>query len=471
MKPVFLIGNFSPMKFYKICGKFLFILLLVFIAEIGFYFSLINKNKQVLLPPPPNVKLDYDNNNQESNKNLDVGQGFVKDLGIFRDELILNSEDFLELNLQKMSASLWISGKLYKNFSISAKGNPDEWGGAAAGLYGAESKNKIAFSNIARVYMPFAINYYGKYYLHGVPYYSNGGKRITNVTGGCIQFDDSAAKDIFNEASIKTKILVIDKENDDYKYKVSAVSDFPEITAEHYLVADLDSGYIFAKKNSNVQRPIASIAKLMTSVVVTENVDLRKSITIQNWMVEPFGQTKGIEQGRDYRLVELLYPALIESSNDAAQALSGFLGMKNTIDKMNEKAASIYMKDTKYVDANGLSSENVSTAEDVFRLIRYIYNVRPPILKITKGEKVGSFGNIRFTNLENKNIFYKEPRFMGGKTGYTKISKYSGAFVFNFQINQSTERKIAIILLDSDGLANGLKKDAELILDWIKRNY
>ena len=322
--------------------------------------------------------------------------------------------------------------------------------------------------------MPYSLHYYGKYYIHGEPYYLGGQKRITDITGGCVQLQDKDAKIIFEFAQKEIPVLVIDRENDSYGYLSKKVLKFPRISAESYLVADLNSGAIFLQKNSQQQLPIASLTKLITAVVVAENIDLRKSIFVEEEMLSGYGSTKGLEAGKSFKVVELFYPLLIESSNDAAEVLSYFLGPQRTIKLMNEKAKAILMEKTNFIDASGFSPQNVSTAEDLFILARYILNNRPPLLEISRGKEVESYGKVSFSELENKNLFHKEPNFIGGKTGYILASKYTGLFIFRFVIEGGIERKIAIILLGSKNLEAGeenLKNDVKGILDWLKENY
>ena len=282
------------------------------------------------------------------------------------------------------------------------------------------------------------------------------------------------AKAVFNLAEIDMPFLVVDKENDNYQYKSRKNSQFPEISAKSYLIADLDSGFVFAEKKSKEQLPIASLAKLMTAIVVAENVDLRKSIQITPSMLEAYGETSGLDVGKSFRAVELFYPLLIQSSNDAAQALSYFLGREKTVKLMNEKAKAILMENTSLSGRMDFPPENVSTAEDLFYLSRYILNNRPPLLEITKGKDVQAFGEVRFENLNNKNLFFDDPNFIGGKTGYLTISKHNGIFIFRFSTGSDSERKIAIILLGSANLdadTRSLKNDTEKIIRWLKENY
>ena len=395
---------------------------------------------------------------------------YLKLLDDVKTEMITKESDFLEINLSEMKTRVYKKGLVEKEVSIIKKGNLQEWGGSPTGLYKIMSGNKLSFSIVADVYMPYALRYYGKYYIHGEPYYPGGEKTQYDISGGCISLADKDAEMIFGLTELNMPVLVIDKERDSYQYEIKKIDKFPEISAQSYLVADLDSGYVFDEKDSQSQFPLASITKLMTALIVVENVDLRKSIFIEKQMLDAgYGSTEGLEAGQSFRIVELFYPLLTESSNDAAEALSYFLGRAKTIKLMNEKAKSILMENTNFVDPSGFEPENVSTARDLFYLARYVFNVRPLIFEITKGKEVLSFGQVRFDikELWNKNIFINDQTFLGGKTGYTKAAKQTALFIFRFLDKDNTERNIVILLLGSDSI----ETDAEKIYIWLQNNY
>lgn len=381
-----------------------------------------------------------------------------------KQNFISSRTSFFEINLQEMKARIYQKGILEKEIPILAKGDPDCWAGVPVGSYEALSGNKNAFSNVANVYMPWSINFYGKYYIHGEPYYPNGEKSNFNYTGGCVRFSDQNAEFIYNAAEIGMPILIIDKPTEDglpLAYG-SPSSVIPEISAESMLVADLDNNYILAEKNYQKSLPVASLTKLMTAIVVVENNDLRKSILVKPEMLLVYGSTKDLVVDKRYNLVELLHPLLIESSNDAAESLSAFLGKEKTIKLMNEKAKSIGMENTIFIEPTGLSKENISTAQDLFYLSRYILNTRPPLLRITKGETITDFGTMRFKDLDNKNIFSENQDFLGGKTGFILASQYTGMFIFHLPLSNNDSRNISITLLGSDNLENDVNK----ILTW-----
>ncbi len=394
-------------------------------------------------------------------------------LELFEDikkDFLAKETDFLEIHLGEMKLRLYKKGFLEKEVPILKRGDAWEWGGSATGLYKIMSGNKLSFSLVAEVYMPHALRYYGKYYIHGEPYYPGGQKTQYDISGGCISLKDEDAKTIYELTEINMPVLVIDKERDGYKYETKKTKNFPELSAKSYLIADLDSGYVFSEKDSQSQLPLASITKLMAAIVVAENVDLKRSIWIQKEMLDTgYGSTKDLEVGKSFRVVQLFYPLLIESSNDAAEALSYFLGREKTIKLMNEKAKSIMMEDTNFVDPSGFESEDISTARDLFYLARYVFNVRPLFWEITKGKEVLSFGSIGFDIKEfwNKNIFIYDDTFIGGKTGYTKAAKQTAIFNFRFKDSNDTERNIVIILLGSDNI----EIDTQKSYIWLQDNF
>jgi len=411
-------------------------------------------------------KIDIVSNKNKSHKPA----VYLKLFDDIKTEMIAKENDFLEINLPEMKVRIFKKGVLEKEVPVVKRGDIQEWGGSTAGLYKIMSGNKLSFSIVANVYMPYALRYYGKYYIHGEPYYPSGEKTQYDISGGCISLKDEDAKTVYELSEINMPVVVIDKERDGYEYETKKETDFPEISAPSYLVADLDSGFVFSEKDSKTQYPLASLTKLMTATVVAENVDLKKSITILKQMCDAgYGETKGLEAGKSFGAVELFYPLLIESSNDAAEALSYFLGRSKTIRLMNEKAKSILMENTNFVDPSGFEPENVSTARDLFYLARYVLNVRPLFLEISKGKEVLSFGEVNFDIKEfwNKNIFINDPTFVGGKTGYTKPAKQTALFIFRFVDKNNIGRNIVITLLGSDNI----ETDAQKIYIWLQNNY
>ena len=235
----------------------------------------------------------------------------------------------------------------------------------------------------------------------------------------------------------------------------------PSLSAEGYLVADIQTGEIILAKNKTKQFPIASITKLMTALVSLETIDQSQiAIVPLEALVGENPSIKGLSEGEVLSTSSLLYPLLLESSNAAAKTLADHIGTKNFVNYMNGKADSVGLSNTYFADSSGLSSRNISTPEDLFKLVSYLFKNKKQILEITRkkefeeGMKKWANGD-KFSGLEN---------FLGGKTGYTESAGKTFAGIFSFPSAESSPREIAIIILKSQDRDDDMIK----ILNYLK---
>jgi D-alanyl-D-alanine carboxypeptidase len=394
-------------------------------------------------------------------------------------KLIERRQNFIKVDLKELKIYLYKDGEIFKKFPILAIGKKGGWGQTPVGFFKVLSKNELAFSQSEELFMPYAINFWGKYFIHGPPYFPDKTPFNSQFSAGCIRLKLEDAKFVFNFAEIGMPVLIMDKEfeKDNFSYQIKNQPNL-NLSAQSYLVADLENNFVFLQKDIEKKMPIASVIKLLTALTVVENVNLKKK-TYPYFPYKEKLEKEGwfkpsLKENQKYSVVELLYLALIPSANDAAFTLTQFLGKEKTIELMKERAISLGMEDTEVFEPSGLgelinSNENLSSAKDLFYLIQYISFVQPLLLEITKGGKVQSFGNISFdiSKLKNKNMFEKEENFLGGKTGYTTKAGDCGVFVFKIKNKEGKERKIAIILLK----ARSLKGDVEKILSFLKKEY
>jgi D-alanyl-D-alanine carboxypeptidase len=218
-----------------------------------------------------------------------------------------------------------------------------------------------------------------------------------------------------------------------------------EITAKSYLAISLSDNSVILEKNSNQPYPIASVTKLMNAIVVLENIDMEKTITLTEKMLEPYGQSPSLFPGLNISAENLLKASLTQSVNDAAEALAYFMGKDKFLDLMNQKAKELNMTNTIFYDVHGLNPANRSTAQDLAKLLLYIYKNHAEILDITRDDnfwlpdKTG-----RLLKLRNQNNFYPLSTFIGGKTGDLPEAKQTLASIFN------VNGPVAIVLLYSN---------------------
>ncbi len=158
------------------------------------------------------------------------------------------------------------------------------------------------------------------------------------------------------------------------RYKVDASGDLvPDLRAAAAIIFDPQTNEVLWEENSQSQRSIASITKVMTAVVFLEsNPDPSQEVTIVRADVYQASTTKLWTNDR-VTVDDLLHLLLIPSDNAAARALARISpqGSAGFVSRMNEKAAEMGLASTQYADPSGLLSDNVSSAYDMARLIAY----------------------------------------------------------------------------------------------------
>jgi len=196
-----------------------------------------------------------------------------------------------------------------------------------------------------------------------------------------------------------------------------------EIDADSYLAVDLDSQRILAKKNAGQQRPIASLTKIMTAIIVLENMDLDQPITIDKGVREISGSKIYISANDKFTVRQLLKGMLIRSANDCAYALqAGYdqkIGQGKFAEKMNQKAKKLGLTRTKYIEATGLDEQNISTAKDVSHLTEYA--LKNSFFKEIVKTYTATIRNIYgygYPITSTNRLLRTDPDIFGIKTGY-----------------------------------------------------
>ncbi len=164
---------------------------------------------------------------------------------------------------------------------------------------------------------------------------------------------------------------------------LNLVRDPLDLKSNVALVLDQANSEVLFEKNAGVALPIASITKMMTGLVVVEaNQDLDELLTVTEEDVdrEKFSSSR-LKVGDRLTRRNMLHIALMSSENRAASALGRNYpgGLSAFVQAMNEKAQSLGMGDTNYVDSSGLSKMNVASARDLAKLVQAAYE--HPILR------------------------------------------------------------------------------------------
>jgi len=241
--------------------------------------------------------------------------------------------------------------------------------------------------------------------------------------------------------------------------------DEPKLAARSFYVVEINSGKVLAHKDSEKIQPIASLTKLVTALVVLERANLKDEITISQNAVQTEGETGNLIVGEKMTVESLLYALLVESSNDAAVALAEkFDGQ--FVSYMNQKAAQLDAKNTRFSDPSGLSVENISTAKDMAKIMREVikYPLLTKIAKTPEADILSADGK-RNHHLTNTNkLLVKYPEIIAGKTGY--IDESGNCFIVAIQAPDSKGIIINVILNIQDRMG-----EMDKLIQWAKEAF
>ena len=249
----------------------------------------------------------------------------------------------------------------------------------------------------------------------------------------------------------KGKIVNID-ESEYYANRLKP-GEYPEISAKSAVIVDLRNGSLVFEKNSDEVWPIASISKMMSALVLMEdlNLDLEKYYIIKE-SDKRSGGRQYLFTGDEVKVSDLLALSLIPSENTSVIAMVSFLGLseEDFVVKMNDKAKSLGLKNTVFFDPTGLDSRNVSTAKEVAVFLQKALAIKE-IQDLAKNynykfsTKQGSVRKVVSTNelLEYTFSDGYNVKILGGKTGFNDRAGY--CFGTKFVINNNQEY-ISVVL-------------------------
>ena len=244
-----------------------------------------------------------------------------------------------------------------------------------------------------------------------------------------------------------------------------------QLASVHALVMDVDTSEILFERNPDAVVPIASVTKMMTAMVVLDDVN---NALLDEWIAVDVSQTielsnvfSHVRIGSQLRRRDMLLLALMASENRAAATLAHHYsgGYDAFIKAMNNKAQALGMSNSHFVEPTGLSPENVSTPRDLARLIQA--SARYPLIA-------------QLSTTPKKDVVFRAPRHARAfyntnplvrvdhwsidtsKTGY--INQAGRCLVLQAKIQK---RHVAIVLLDSYGKRSHIG-DASRVRRWLE---
>ena len=248
---------------------------------------------------------------------------------------------------------------------------------------------------------------------------------------------------------------------------LSLTRDPLDLNSNAALVLDHTTNEVLFEKNAEISLPIASITKLMTSLVVVEaNQDLDETLTVTEEDVdrEKFSHSR-LRVGSQLSRANMLHIALMSSENRAASALGRHYpgGINAFVTAMNAKARELGMTSTRFSDSTGLSSSNMSSARDLAKLVMAAYH-HPLIRQYSTDSRYVVDPGGRMLQYRNSNGLIENPDWEIGlqKTGY--IAEAGRCLVMQVHVSG---RPVVMIFLDSKSKQSRLA-DAGRIRKWLE---
>ena len=198
--------------------------------------------------------------------------------------------------------------------------------------------------------------------------------------------------------------------------------EFTKVNVKAACVIDSESGRVLFGKNEDTKLPMASLTKVMTSIMLVENCDMDELIEVPGDATWIGGSEVGLKKGDKVTARALLYGMLLPSGNDCAYTVAIHLGgtIENFARMMNNKAKDIGLENTHFANPHGLDNdEHYTTAKEMALITKYaIQNKNISEAMNTRSTTInfGSFSKL----LNNTNALLKTYEYAdGGKTGFT----------------------------------------------------
>ncbi len=221
------------------------------------------------------------------------------------------------------------------------------------------------------------------------------------------------------------------------------------LSASGVVIVEPSTGNVLFSKQANIRRPMGSLTKLMTALIIVENHDLTELVRVPADVTSVEGSRAYLVPGARYRLGDLLTALLVSSANDAAYTLALYHSgdIPTFVAAMNARAQELGLKDTAYGNVSGLdNAKQYSTPRDIAWLMAY--DLRQPELakrmQMPSARIVSLNGDVH--NLQHTHTMLKrDPAVVAGKTGTTDAARECLVSLLDLDGHQ-----YVVVLLHSD---------------------
>lgn len=381
------------------------------------------------------------------------------------------NEKAIIANLATMRLSLYKHGELYKEYPILSRGKEGTPWETPRGHYAIQTKERRHFSSIGEVWMPYSMQFYGNFFIHGWPTYDDGTNVPPGYSGGCIRLGTSDAKEVFEFATIGTPVMI---EGADVKEKFATSSGYflrgsgvppPQISAEAFLVADAETGEMLWSRASDSPFHPGKLTSLLAAWTALETVNQYKEVRIQELLVDARPSRASALTSEKIPIGALIYPLLFDASDTALEVFTKIHGKTYFTRAMNEKVAAIGMTASSW--GGPLSTDPATTtARDLFLFASAVDQNKHFLIEATMKEKYAittKEGKKRY-EWTNKNpwIVSGDGTYRGGVTGGGNAIAF-----FILPVSEFDGRRMVFVLLSSRDVV----RDIEALREFVSHHW
>jgi len=207
------------------------------------------------------------------------------------------------------------------------------------------------------------------------------------------------------------------------------IAEVPSIKGRAAIVVDLTAGQVLYQQDQSTRYAEASLTKMMTAMVAADLVPLDTVITVPDAATQVEPNHMGISTGEKLTVRELLEGMLLDSGNDAAEAIAmGIVDRPKFIDFMNQKAAALHLRATHFTNPSGLDdADHYSSAYDLAVVGATLLADYPDLRAIVGSKQVSIYAtplHKAFNPVNIDRLLWTYPGAIGIKPGYTGAAGY-----------------------------------------------
>jgi hypothetical protein len=393
-------------------------------------------------------------------------------------------EKTLLADLQAMQLHLYEGGVLTKTFPILSRGREGTFWETPKGKYAIQMKEIRHYSSIGGVWMPYSMQFYGNFFLHGWPTYTDGTEVPPGYSGGCIRLATDDAKEVYEFAPVGTRLIIEGampteafattsryylRITDGDLGDVPGRTDEPNVTARSLYVADQKDGTILWERSADVPRRPGKMIALVSALTALETVNQYKIVRMSELLLgksvlrrAPIGEDDELPVGA------LIYPLIFDANDTAAKAFAREHGTKQFVSYMNEKTRAIGMASSSW--GGPLSSdEATTTARDLGGLLGYVFENKRFLVDVMRArdrELSSENGQKQYawTN-DNPWVIEGDASYRGGLAELNEDGSGSAMLLFDLPLSEFGDRTVIMIIMDSKDLLGDVKRLREFVIE------